>query len=129
MSLIGQRRLDSDSFVPVLPACPQTRVQCKHPIYMRSIQPARARARAAVLSDFPRTGELVLTRLDWLKLSTLIKAWEQFSGPAKPRTEEAKLNASHEFLVRIDDPAIRVPVHRALSTATVCEPRSISSSR
>lgn len=45
---------------------------------------------------------------------TLIKAWEQFSGPVKPRTEEAKLKASHEFIARIDDPAIRALVHRAL---------------
>jgi len=45
---------------------------------------------------------------------TLIKAWEQFSGPVKPRTEEAKLKASHEFIERIDDPAIRALVHRAL---------------
>lgn len=45
---------------------------------------------------------------------TLIKAWEQFSGPVKPRTDEAKLKASHEFIARIDDPAIRALVHRAL---------------
>ncbi|MGO4477970.1 gamma-mobile-trio protein GmtX [Massilia sp. 2TAF26] len=45
---------------------------------------------------------------------TLIKAWDQFSGPVKPRTHEAKLKASHEFIARIDDPAIRALEHKAL---------------
>jgi len=45
---------------------------------------------------------------------TLIQAWQRYAGPAKARTEEAKVKAGHEFIARIDDPAIKALVHRAL---------------
>ncbi len=45
---------------------------------------------------------------------TLIQAWEKHSGPVEVRAAEPRKKASHDFLVRIDDPAIRALVQGAL---------------
>lgn len=45
---------------------------------------------------------------------TLIQAWQRHSGPVEVRAAEPKSKASHEFLARIDDPAIRALVQGAL---------------
>jgi len=45
---------------------------------------------------------------------TLIQAWQRYAGPAKALTEEARVKAGHEFIARIDDPAIKALVHRAI---------------
>jgi len=45
---------------------------------------------------------------------TLIQAWEKHSGPVEVRAVEPKAKASHDFIARIDDPAIRALVQGAL---------------
>jgi hypothetical protein len=45
---------------------------------------------------------------------TLIQAWEKHSGPAEVRAAEPKTKAGHDFLARIDDPAIRALMQGAL---------------
>ncbi|MBN8504487.1 MAG: alpha/beta hydrolase [Burkholderiales bacterium] len=45
---------------------------------------------------------------------TLIQAWETHAGPVEVRAVEPKGKASHSFLTRIDDPAIRALVQGAL---------------
>jgi hypothetical protein len=45
---------------------------------------------------------------------TLVQSWQRHAGPVKARTEEARIKAGHEFIARIDDPAIKALVHRAL---------------
>jgi len=45
---------------------------------------------------------------------TLIGAWEKHAGPVELRPKEVKTNASHDFLKRIDDAAIRALVQGAL---------------
>ena len=45
---------------------------------------------------------------------TLIQAWEKHSGPVEVRAAEPRTKASHDFLARIDDPAIRALVQGAL---------------
>ncbi len=45
---------------------------------------------------------------------TLIQAWEKHAGPVEVRAAEPKGKASHDFVARIDDPAIRALVQGAL---------------
>lgn len=45
---------------------------------------------------------------------TLIQAWEKHSGPVEVRVAEPRTKASHDFIARIDDPAIRALVQGAL---------------
>ena len=45
---------------------------------------------------------------------TLIQAWERHAGPIEVRAVEPKGKASHDFVARIDDPAIRALVQGAL---------------